>query len=126
MALAECRRCCRRAGNAVGIGRRPTTWRGHRDGRLQFVLLPPQSAPTFSIAGEQGANTADAARRERRLVKTHGLHGAALAVPLAIVLVFGLGIGAPRAASQCGKAAWYDRPGKAASGEQASATAMVA
>jgi peptidoglycan lytic transglycosylase len=59
-------------------------------------------------------------------VKTHGLHGAALAVPLAIVLVFGLGIGAPRAASQCGKAAWYDRPGKAASGEQASATAMVA
>src|SRR5579871_2009233 len=64
---------------------------------------------------------------EQRLVKTVGLNGAALTASAAtIVLVFGLGIEAPLAASQCGKAAWYERPGKAASGEYSSATAMVA
>jgi rare lipoprotein A len=43
-----------------------------------------------------------------------------------VVLVLGIGIGRPLAASQCGKAAWYDMPGKAASGEYTSARAMVA
>jgi len=60
-------------------------------------------------------------------VKTHGLIGAALAASAAtIVLVFGFGIASPLAATQCGKATWYDLAGKTASGEYASAAAMVA
>ena len=60
-------------------------------------------------------------------MKTHGLSATAFAVFAGtVVLVLGIGIGRPLAASQCGKAAWYDMPGKAASGEYTSARAMVA
>jgi rare lipoprotein A len=60
-------------------------------------------------------------------VKARGLNRAACAALAAtIVFLFAFGIEAPLAASQCGKAAWYERPGKAASGEYSSATAMVA
>jgi rare lipoprotein A len=60
-------------------------------------------------------------------VKTYGLIGAALVASAAtIVLVSGFGIEAPLAATQCGKATWYDLPGKTASGEYTSAAAMVA
>ena len=60
-------------------------------------------------------------------MKTHGLSATATAVFAAtMIFVAGIGIDGPLAASQCGKAAWYDMPGKAASGEYTSARAMVA
>ena len=60
-------------------------------------------------------------------MRTYGLIGAALAASTAtIVLLSGFGIEAPLAATQCGKATWYDLPGKTASGEYTSAAALVA
>lgn len=60
-------------------------------------------------------------------MKTHGLSATAFAVLAATnVFVAGIGIDRPLAASQCGKAAWYDLSGRAASGEFTSAQAMAA
>jgi rare lipoprotein A len=42
------------------------------------------------------------------------------------VFSFGLGVEQALAVSQCGKATWYDLPGKTASGEYTSPAAMVA
>lgn len=60
-------------------------------------------------------------------MKTHGQAATAFAVFAGTVfLVLGIDIGRPLAASQCGKAAWYELSGRAASGEYTSPKAMVA
>ena len=60
-------------------------------------------------------------------MQRHGLSGTVFAVfAAASVLFLVVDVGRALAASQCGKAAWYNVWGRAASGEYASADAMVA